>query len=442
MSSAGTSVACDNASPDFHASQLAAVDPATAISSPFFVRVDEVARLHKALEDGFRREIDTLNKSAITSPPKTESVISLINKIDAIKSKEASGMAKRNALFPIVDEEGFRFYKMQQVESWVADEFDFSVDIKDYQGLPAEQRKIVDAIMAFFLVGDGLISQNIAYRFLLECKTFEESAFFIEQLRMELIHAETYGMAMFTMLKDEKTMNTVMNDIENSPYIKAKTEFMEKYMLADLPREDRLVAFACAEGIFFMALFGFVFWFRSKGKMSNFISANEKIAKDESIHCMRAVSLYHREVKERDALLAQLSKDPVLYEAEMKKVKNARHERVLAIIKEAVAIEELFIHYLLPQAIEDLSHKSMGEYVKSIADNLLDRFNCPAYYKSKSPFTWDTDALLPQKTNFYEARSMQYSNKSLKDVLAWRKKAGKEAVKKVDPIANPSGVDF
>src|SRR5438132_13253361 len=101
---------------------------------------------------------------------------------------------KRYALLPVLDEEAFSFYQRQEMTHWSSMEMDFVADRKDYDHATPKVKRIVDIMLAFFLSGDGAISDNIIMRFLKECETFEEQAMFISQLHIELIHAETYGM--------------------------------------------------------------------------------------------------------------------------------------------------------------------------------------------------------------------------------------------------------
>lgn len=351
-----------------------------------------------------------------------------------LEKKEMQDPVKRYALFPILDEEGYKFYQTQENIHWSESEMDFVADKKSYDSATPQVKKIVDTILAFFLVGDGVISKNIIFRFLLECSTYEEQAMFISQLHIELIHAATYGLAAFTFKRNSKDMGELIESAQSTPCVKAKVDFMEKYMESGKPKYQRLVAFACAEGIFFCTLFAVIFWFRSKGLFPNFIYANELIAKDESLHRDFAAHLFGKEISQ---ILEKYEKGSEEYN----KVCEEIRQSVFDIIQEAIQIEDLFADHILENNLEDLSSPKLKIYGRLIADNLLSQLSYSAYYNVSNPFTWLNDISMEQKSNFYEVRVGAYQKKSLSDVLNWKKRAGLEE-ETVDAYQNPEDVDF
>ena len=367
---------------------------------------------------------------------KNKNVAYYVNKIARLQSEEENSpeAVKRYALFPILDEKGYEFYQRQEITHWSESELDFVADRKHYDSAPPQVRKVMDTILAFFLSGDGAISDNIIFRFLMECKTYEEKAMFISQLHIELIHAATYGLAAFTFKRDAKAMAELIESAQNTRCIKRKMEFMEKWMLADRPRYQRLVAFACAEGIFFCTLFALIFWFRSKGWFPNFILANELIANDESLHRDWGAYLFGQEISE---LLSKYEKDSPEYNQLFDEIRASVQEIVL----EAVTVEDEFADYILDANLEDLNANDLKVYGRLIADNLLSELGYSPNFKVRNPFTWLDDISMEQKGNFYEVRIGAYSKKSLSDVLNWRKRAGL-IEDTVDVYANPEEVEF
>jgi ribonucleotide reductase beta subunit family protein with ferritin-like domain len=370
-----------------------------------------------------------------TAKPK-KSVAHYVNKIAALQRAKEEGpeAVKRYALFPILDEKGHEFYQKQELTHWSASELDFRADVKWYDAATPRVKKVIDTILAFFLSGDGVVSDNIIFRFLMECQTYEEKSMFISQLHIELVHAETYGLAAFTFKRDAKSMGELIESAQNTSCVKKKMAFMEKWMLADQSRHYRLLAFACAEGIFFCTLFAVIFWFRSKGWFPNFILANELIGNDESLHRDFGAYLFCVAVS---ALL-----EPYEPGSEMRKQIEAMiYFTVIGIIAEAVAIEDEFVDYILDEPMEDLNAKDLKTYARVIADNLLVQIGYSPFYKVKNPFTWMDDISMEQKGNFYEVRVGAYKKKSLADILDWKKRAGL-VEDKVDVYQNPEDVDF
>lgn len=383
-----------------------------------------------------RVETDEDKDSDKSRPPlKKKTIVNYINKISKIQEEEEteSETVKRYAFFPILDEKGYEFYQKQEITHWSEAELDFVADRKHYDQASPKIKKIIDTILAFFLVGDGVISKNIIFRFLLECKTYEEQAMFISQLHIELIHAATYGLAVLTFKRDPKAMAELIESAHNTPCVKRKMEFMEKWMMADRPRYQRLVAFACAEGIFFCTLFAVIFWFRSKGLFPNFIFANELISNDESLHRDWGAFLFCQEIS---AILGKYEKGSEDYNRVYEEIRAAVHE----IIIDAVAVEDEFVDYILDEDLEDFNAKDLKIYARLIADNLFTQLSYSVNFKVKNPLTWSDDISMEQKGNFYEVRVGAYKKKSLADVLDWRKRAGLTE-ETVNVYNNPEDVD-
>lgn len=361
-----------------------------------------------------------------------------INKIVNLQHKNEDKIegVKRYALFPILDDKGYEFYQRQENSHWSEAEMDFTADVKFYNEATPQVKKVMDTILAFFLAGDGVISDNIIYRFLLECDTYEQKAMFISQLHIELVHAATYGLAAFTFKKDAKAMGELIESVQDTPCVIRKIQFMEKWMLADRPRYHRLVAFAVAEGIFFCDLFAVIFWFRSKGWFPNFILANELIAKDESLHRDYAIYLAHQEISK---LLAQHSKGSDEHNKLTEEIKSIIYD----IIEEGVSIEDDFSKYILAENLEDLNAKDLSTYTRLITDNLLVQLGYSVKYGVSNPFTWLDDISMEQKGNFYEVTVGAYSKKSLAELLNWRKRCGiSDDQPKVDAYDNPEDINF
>ena len=381
-----------------------------------------------------------INSKNVNTPDKKKnksdkSITYYINKISKLQEvNETIEDVKRYALFPILDEKGYEFYQRQEITHWSESELDFVADRKWYETSTPQVKKLFDTILAFFLVGDGVISKNIIFRFLLECKTFEEQAMFISQLHIELIHAATYGLAAFTFKRDAEAMAELIESAQNTNCVKRKVEFMEKWMMSDRPRYQRLVAFCCAEGIFFCTLFAVIFWFRSKGWFPNFILANELIGNDESLHRDWGAYLFGQEISQ---LLSKYEKGSQEYDKLYDEIKTSVYE----IVMDAVDIEDEFANYILDDDLEDLNKADLRTYARLITDNLLTQLSYTSHFNVKNPFTWLEDISMEQKGNFYEVRIGAYKKKSLDEVLNWKKRAGL-IEDKINLYANPEDVDF
>ena len=56
--------------------------------------------------------------------------------------------------------------------------------------------------------------------------------------------------------------------------------------------QERLIAFAAVEGIFFSGSFCSIFWLKKRGLMPGLSFSNELISRDEGLHCDFACHLY------------------------------------------------------------------------------------------------------------------------------------------------------
>jgi ribonucleotide reductase beta subunit family protein with ferritin-like domain len=350
----------------------------------------------------------------------SQSVVSLINQLAEITSKKKD-TSTRYSFFPIKDEEAFAFYKKQENAVWSSNEMDFIRDKKDYENLEPRLKHLVDLILGFFAPGDGLIAQNLVFRFLLECESFEEQAMFITQMFIELVHAETYGMTIMVFHPRDEDQQRIFSMCEELPCVKAKIDWMNKYMYADIPKSMRYLAFSACEGIFFSVLFSIIFWFRSKGILQNFIFSNQQISKDEGLHRDFGALLFRREIKKNpfDGWEAQADQ----------------------ILDEALEIELEFIKALVPEPIDDLTFESLADYAKVVTDSLRVQLGLGQKYKIKNTLSWMNDISLTQKGNFYELKISDYKSFSNQEALNWKARVGL-VEKKVDVFDNPDQMDF
>ena len=111
-------------------------------------------------------------------------------------------------------------------------------------------------------------------------------------MMMENIHSETYSLIIDTYISDSTEKNFLFNAIENIPSVKQKAEWALKWIGADSTFAERLVAFACVEGIFFSGSFCSIFWLKKRGMMPGLTFSNELISRDEGMHTDFACLLY------------------------------------------------------------------------------------------------------------------------------------------------------
>jgi len=337
--------------------------------------------------------------------------------------------AKRYGLFPIQDEVGYKLYKTQEIALWSSNELEFTKDLKDYQALSEKSdnlqimkqnkalKKMLDLVLCFFAATDGVVVDNIALRFLLECSTLEEQGFYLAQMFIEFVHAETYSLIINTLIVDPTERNKMFESVNNLPCVRNKAEWLDENIGSDKSLSHRLLVLACGEGIFFTSSFLFIFYFRSKGIFQNIIFANEQISKDENMHRDNGI-LRHK----RAGLL------PV--------------DEAHTLVNTAVELEFGFVDEVLPESIEDLGIEDSKNYVRVLADHLLLSAGYPKLYNTSLSTlpSWMNDIAMEQKANFYEVRVGNYVQSSLKNALDWKGRIAGHENEKEAAYADPRSI--
>ena len=293
----------------------------------------------------------------------------------------------RFVLYPIQHPKLFEFYKKHIASFWTVEEIDMSQDTVDWQKLSESDRDFILCILGFFSASDGIVVENLVTNFCAEVQLPEARAMYSFQAAMENIHSETYSLMIDTLATDQQK-GTLFNHIENHPGTKAKAEWAMKYMEAKrgcvTNFSERLVAFACVEGIMFSSSFCAIYWLKNRGLCPGLTFSNELISRDEGLHRDFAVAMY-------------------------KMCPKLTRKRILEIVQSAVEVEMEFVKHSLPQNLKGMNYDMMTQYVQFVADHLLNSLGYNKLYKVKNPFPFMDMISLEGKTNFFERRVGEYS---------------------------------
>lgn len=292
----------------------------------------------------------------------------------------------RFSILPIHYSSVWNMYKTAVNSFWRAEEVTLTTDYSDFQKLTDDEKYFILHILAFFAQSDGIVSENLALRFMGDVKLAEARAFYAFQIFMETIHAEMYALLIDAFVKDNKEKTKLFNAIDNFDCIRQKAEWALKWIESDTATfAERLLAFACVEGIFFSGAFCAIFWLKKRGLMKGLTFSNELISRDEALHTEFAVLLYHMLLNVPD------------------------EKRVYEIVKEAVVIERQFICEALPCRLIGMNSTSMGQYIEYVADRLLVQLGYKKLFNSTNPFDFMDMISLEGKTNFFERRVGEYN---------------------------------
>eukprot|EP00747_Dinoflagellata_sp_TGD_P139439 gnl/TRDRNA2_/TRDRNA2_175892_c0_seq43.p1 gnl/TRDRNA2_/TRDRNA2_175892_c0~~gnl/TRDRNA2_/TRDRNA2_175892_c0_seq43.p1 ORF type:complete len:350 (-),score=88.50 gnl/TRDRNA2_/TRDRNA2_175892_c0_seq43:157-1206(-) len=291
---------------------------------------------------------------------------------------------QRWVMFPIQYPQVWEMYKKHEASFWTAEEIDLSQDNKDWEGLAEKEQHFIKHILAFFAASDGIVLENLAGAFSTEIQIPEARAFYGFQIAMENIHSETYSLLIEQYVKDPVERNSIFDAIHTMPAVKEKAEWAIQWMNQDNSFAERIVAFACVEGVLFSGSFCAIYWLKKRGLMPGLTFSNELISRDEGLHAEFACLLY-------SMLQHQLPEDVV-------------HDMV----RGAVQVERKFICDALPCDLIGMNSELMTRYIEFVADRLLTALGHSKLFNVSNPFDWMELISLQGKTNFFEKRVGEY----------------------------------
>ena len=291
----------------------------------------------------------------------------------------------RFVIFPIQHQELWEEYKKQQACIWTAEEIDLSADLDDWRNVLNEDEKyFVKNVLAFFAASDGIVNENLAENFVKEVQYTEAKFFYGFQIMMENVHSETYSLLIDTYITDPAEKHKLFHAIDNILAVQKKAEWALKW-ISSPHFQERLIAFAAVEGIFFSGSFCSIFWLKKRGLMPGLSFSNELISRDEGMHTDFAVLLHNNYITNK-----------------------VSEERIKEIITGALEIEKEFITESLPVRLIGMNQDLMKQYLEFVADRLLVDLGCSKVYNVENPFDFMQNISLQGKTNFFEKRVGEY----------------------------------
>ena len=300
------------------------------------------------------------------------------------RASDANDATKRLTPSPRARPRPFPPPPQAEASFWTAEEVDLSSDYKHWESLNDDEKHFVSHVLAFFASSDGIVLENLATRFLADIQVPEARAFYGFQIAIENIHSEMYSLLLDAYIKDNKVKNNLFKAIETIDCVKKKADWALKWIGSDSSFAERLVAFACVEGIFFSGSFCAIFWLKKRGLMPGLTFSNELISRDEGLHCDFACLLYSLMNKKLDKSV------------------------VLEIVQDAVEIEKEFVCDSLPVGLIGMNAEMMKDYIDFCADRLLVELGLEKVYNTQNPFEFMELISLQGKTNFFEKRVGEY----------------------------------
>ena len=301
----------------------------------------------------------------------------------------------RFVIFPIEHNDIWEFYKQHQAAFWTAEEVDLTNDIRDWNNLTENEQYFVKNILSFFAASDGIVNENLAENFLKEVQYPEAKFFYGFQLMMENIHSLMYSLLIDTYISNEKEKQLCFTALDNLPAVQKKAKWALDW-IENASFQERLVAFAAVEGIFFSGSFCSIFWLKSRGIMQGLCNANSLIFKDENLHCDFAIHLVNNHLENKPS-----------------------EKRIKEILLSALEIEKEFITESLPVSLIGMNSNLMKQYLEFVTDGLLVKFGCKKEFNVEQPFKFMEQIAVETKGNFFESRTMEYQKAKLNETITF-----------------------
>ena len=301
----------------------------------------------------------------------------------------------RFVIFPIEYNDIWEYYKQHQAAFWTAEEIDLTNDIRDWENLSDNERYFIKNVLSFFAASDGIVNENLAENFIKEVQYPEAKFFYGFQLMMENIHSLMYSLLIDTYVSNPEEKDECFNAIERLPAVKKKANWALNW-IQNASFQERLVAFAAVEGIFFSGSFCSIFWLKSRGIMQGLCNANSLIFKDENLHCDFAIHLLNNHVVEKPS-----------------------EKRIKEILLSALEIEKEFITESLPVSLIGMNSNLMKQYLEFVVDGLLVKFGCKKEFNVEQPFKFMEQIAVETKGNFFESRTVEYQKAKLNETISF-----------------------
>ena len=301
----------------------------------------------------------------------------------------------RFVIFPIEHNDIWEFYQQHQAAFWTAEEVDLTDDIRDWNKLSENEQYFIKNVLSFFAASDGIVNENLAENFYREVQYPEAKFFYGMQLAMENIHSLMYSLLIDTYINNPKEKDECFNAIDRLPAVQKKAKWALDW-IENASFQERLVAFAAVEGIFFSGSFCSIFWLKSRGVMPGLCNANALIFKDENLHCDFAIHLLNNHVENKPS-----------------------EKRIREILLSALEIEKEFITESLPVSLIGMNSNLMKQYLEFVVDGLLVKLGCKKQFNVEQPFKFMEQIAVETKGNFFESRTVEYQKAKLNETITF-----------------------
>lgn len=288
----------------------------------------------------------------------------------------------------------YEAWLMQQRIHWMPEEVPMTDDIKDWhKTLNDRERHLLTHIFRFFTQADIEVNNCYMQHYSRVFQPTEVKMMLAAFSNMETVHIAAYSHLLDTLGMPE----TMYSEFLEYKELKDKWDYMQ-YFGTQTPRDIAITLAmfgAFTEGLQLFASFAILLNFPRFNKMKGMGQIVSWSVRDESLHTLSIIQLFHTFIEEHPHLWTKELQDTLLENCQT-----------------VVAHEDAFVDLAFSAGdVQGLQATEVKQYVRYIADRRLEQLRLsPLYRIEKNPLPW-LDAILNglEHTNFFENRATEYS---------------------------------
>ncbi len=312
-------------------------------------------------------------------------------------------------LLPLKYQWAYEIYQTMKQNHWEPEDIQMSKDIEQWKGtgLSDAERWIIRMGIGYFSAAEGIVGDNILH-VVRELVTAPELKLVLgRHAHEENIHADSLLYMISSLGINPHECEAMFEQI---PSIKRKNEFVTRTShdlrrdldLTDPVNKKKLarnifVFGQCMEGTQFYGLFGMILSLYRQNKFPGIGQMFRYTLRDESNH----IELF------RNLFMDLVGENMEIWD-------EAFRQELVDTMKEAVALEKVFIEDCLPIGVLGLNIKDFCQYIDYVADRRLEGVGlAPLNPGIGNPFPWLAEMMdIKKEANFFEQRVTEYRKSS------------------------------
>ena len=275
--------------------------------------------------------------------------------------------------------------KVEQTRFWTesAVKGELEKDLAGFKRMPKALQDMLLKVLGFLVASDVLVNDLITDSILDKITIPEITTLLRFEAMMEDIHSVAYGINLAAFVTNDTRY--LFNAIENMPTVKAKADYVKKW-LNNNNLAEVVVGKIGTEAIMFSASFLIIDILKSLGyELPGTYFNNQEISIDENSHVITMTKVY-------------LILDNKL-----------SAQRVKEILDDALNVEYKFVDDIVPKNLPTIDIHKVKEEVRHCAGLAAAAIGYPELYvNTKSQFDFRKKRDLPSKANFFEAKDLNY----------------------------------